>query len=167
MKAPCSLFPAVMPDTRENATPEPKAEAILHMHISKIQNQRNDNDDSVGSLSCTDDACRTTHAITQGTSLVEEKLQFDVCEHARGVNILFASNPLDGHCESRSHTGQHCKVARLHPGPPALECLHLLHHVCDATDTPTIHVSPWGTHGHTYDGSMGQSADSKPGLELG
>ena len=35
VKAPCSLLPDAMPETRENAAPEPNADIILHRDMQQ------------------------------------------------------------------------------------------------------------------------------------
>ncbi len=35
MKAPCSLLPEAMPETKENAAPDPNAEIILHQDLNR------------------------------------------------------------------------------------------------------------------------------------
>lgn len=59
-------------------------------------------------------------------------------ECARGVHVLFASDALEGYCESSSNTSEDRKIPSLHPRPSLLKGLHLFNHVCNTRCLGTL-----------------------------
>ncbi len=105
MKAPWSLFPAVMPDTSEKAAPEPNADIMLRSGQASW---------SAGMP--TTFISRTRPHCWPRNVAIELCMQGAVLQtwHSRGVRIILATYPLDGHAQASAHAHEHREIARLH-----------------------------------------------------